>query len=225
MESKRYEYVIFDVDGTLLDTTEGILSAVKYTIQESNLPMLNNSELLSFIGPPIQDSFREAYGIEGEKLQELATIFRNRYKDEDLLKAYPYEGIYEVCDKLLAAGVKIGVATYKRQDYAEKILKHFNFDKYSKYLYGADHENRLKKMDIIKMCMDEMQVSDLNKVLMIGDSLHDAIGAEKMNVDFLGVTYGFGFHSREDIEQYASIGIVDAPYEILPYILNKYEWQ
>lgn len=215
---RMYDYIIFDVDGTLLDTTEGVLSAVKYTIIVSGLPRLPKEALLTFIGPPIQDSFRKHYGIEGAKLQELATIFRNQYKDVDLLKAVPYEGIYDVCEKLKEAGIKIGVATYKRQDYAERILKHFKFDRYSNYLYGADHENKLKKMDIIKLCMDEMGVIDKKRVLMIGDSSHDAIGAEKIGVDFLGVTYGFDFKNKEDVMKFPAIGVADTPMEILQFV-------
>lgn len=215
----KYDYVIFDVDGTLLNTTEGVVASVRHTIEATGLPKLSEEKLLTFIGPPIQDSFHNHYGIEGEKLQELATIFRNEYKGDNLLKAFPYEGIYEVCEELMETGVKIGVATYKRQDYAERILKHFGFDKYSKYLYGADHENKLKKMDIIKLCMDEMGVTDKKQVLMIGDSSHDAIGAEKIGVDFLGVTYGFDFRTKEDVKKYPAIGAADTPMEILQYII------
>lgn len=216
---RNYDYVIFDVDGTLLNTTEGVVASVRHTIETTGLPKLSEEKLLTFIGPPIQDSFHNHYGIEGEKLQELATIFRNEYKGDNLLKAFPYEGIYEVCEELMETGVKIGVATYKRQDYAERILKHFGFDKYSKYLYGADHENKLKKMDIIKLCMDEMGVTDKKQVLMIGDSSHDAIGAEKIGVDFLGVTYGFDFRTKEDVKKYPAIGVADTPMEILQYII------
>ena len=141
---KRYEIAVFDVDGTLLDTTEGVLSAARYTIRAHGLPEIPESELKKFIGPPIQDSFRRVYGISGDSLQELATTFRNRYKDVDLFKAVPYTGIYDVCTALMNNGVKIAIATYKRQDYAESIMKHFAFDKYSNIICGADHENRLK---------------------------------------------------------------------------------
>ena len=92
---------IFDVDGTLLDTTEGVLSSVRYTIETHKLDMPSEEELKKFIGPPIQDSFQRIYGFEKEKLQELATTFRNHYKDVDLLKAVPYEGILETCINLL----------------------------------------------------------------------------------------------------------------------------
>lgn len=213
----KYKIAIFDVDGTLLDTTEGVLAAASYTIKKHGLRALPREELLTFIGPPIQDSFRKHYGLEGGILQELATTFRNQYKDVDLLKAVPYEGIYEVCKALQEKGVQIAIATYKRQDYAETILKHFHFDDYSTIMYGADHENKLKKVDIIRKCIEDLGVTDYSQALMIGDSDNDAIGAESLGVDFLGVTYGFDFKTEEDVMSFKAIGSADTTRDILKY--------
>ena len=212
-----YEIAVFDVDGTLLDTTEGVLAAVDYTIHKMGLPTLDWATLLTFIGPPIQDSFARVYGLRGEILQELATVFRESYKNDHLYKAVPYPGIYEVCDVLQKKGVKIAVATYKRQDYAEKILRHFQFDRYSNILYGADHENKLKKVDIIRKCMDDYGIHEYSRALMIGDSSHDALGAKQIGMDFLGVTYGFDFKTKEDVAQFPSIGSAATAMEILDY--------
>ena len=125
MVMEKYKAVIFDVDGTILNTTEGVLAAVKYTIDKMGFHPLDEAQLLTFIGPPIQDSFAKAYGLEGQILQVIAACFRDRYKDFELLKAVPYEGIYEVFQALSDNGVKLAVATYKRQDYAEDILRYF----------------------------------------------------------------------------------------------------
>ena len=86
---QHFDVVVFDVDGTLLDTSEGVLASVKYTIKEHNLPEIDEEVLKTFIGPPIQNSFSKVYGLKGDILQELATTFRNQYKDVDLLKAVP----------------------------------------------------------------------------------------------------------------------------------------
>lgn len=214
---KKYEIAVFDVDGTLLDTTEGVLEAVQYTIDKMGFSPLSKQQLYTFIGPPIQDSFAKAYGLEGEILQEIATCFRNRYKDYELLKAKPYEGIYEVFETLTRKGIKLAVATYKRQDYAETILKHFGFHQYTNIFYGADHENKLKKVDIIKKCMCDLGIYDYTNAVMIGDSSHDALGAKKIGMDFLGVTYGFDFKSSEDVFQFNAIGVANTPKELLKY--------
>lgn len=215
----RYEVAIFDVDGTLLDTTEGVLAAVKYTINTHGLEPLPEEKLLKFIGPPIQNSFRENYGFSDAKLQELAETFRNRYKDQDLLKAVPYEGIYEVFERLQEAGVRLAVATYKRQDYAVELLRHFHFDRYTDILYGADNFNKLKKKDIILKCMKDSGISDCSSAVMVGDSDNDAVGADALNMNFIGVTYGFGFRSETDVV-YPAIGCAQTPLDIIPYFIN-----
>lgn len=215
---KKYKAVIFDVDGTLLDTTEGVLAAVQYTIQTMGLCKLDRKMLMTFIGPPIQDSFRRVYDVSAEKAQELATVFRNRYKDHELLKAVPYDGIYKMMEELKKRDIEIAIATYKRQDYADTILRHFHFDRYSDILYGSDFDNKLKKSDIIQLCMERLQIADPSAVVMIGDSMHDAKGAQTLGMDFIGVTYGFEFQTMEDVFAYPAVGYADAPLDILYYI-------
>lgn len=210
---KQYQYVVFDVDGTLLDTAEGIVKAVKETMRMEKLEIPADDVFRTFIGPPIQNSFEKLYGFGAERAQEMAAVFRNFYRqDEYILRAKPYEGIYEVCRALASAERKIGIATYKRQDYAEKIVRYFQFDRYTDYIFGADHENRLKKVDIIRLCLSEMGCKDYGQAVMIGDSDNDAIGAQALGIDFIGVTYGFGFLSKEDVNAYANVGCADTPW-------------
>lgn len=196
----RYSLAVFDVDGTLLDTTNGVLSSVKYTIEQFGFEMLPQDKLLDFIGPPIQDSFANAYGLSGDILQEIATVFRNRYKTADLLNAVPYSGIFDLFDQLSRSGVRPAVATYKREDYAITLLRHFGFDRYTSIMFGGDHENKLKKCDIIKKCIDAAGIDDISKVIMIGDTLNDAVGAKNLGIDFAAVTYGFGFKTRQELD-------------------------
>lgn len=214
---KKYDVAVFDVDGTLLDTTEGVLASVLYTIEKYGLKPLERDTLLKFIGPPIQDSFAKAYHLEGAIIQELAETFRMNYKTENLFKARPYEGIYEVFEILKSRGVKLAVATYKRQDYATEILKHFGFDKYTNILYGSDNNNKLKKQDIIEKCLVDLGVENYSNTVMVGDSDNDAIGANAIGMSFLGVTYGFGFRSEEDVNKFASIGCTDSASQIVEF--------
>lgn len=215
--ASKYEIAVFDVDGTLLDTTEGVLASVRYTINEMELTPLSEKQLLTFIGPPIQESFANAYHLEGDILQTIATCFRNRYKDYELFKAVPYDGIYDLLEMLIRKGVKLAVATYKRQDYAEAVLRHFGFHHYTDVLYGADHENKLKKVDIIRKCMNDLGGYDYSRAVMVGDSSYDAIGASEIGMNFIGVTYGFGFKTSSDVFAYDAIGAANSPKEILQY--------
>lgn len=215
--NKKYELAIFDVDGTVLDTTEGVLAAVKHTIKVMGYEMLEDSVLSTFIGPPIQDSFAKVYGLEGQILQEIATVFRDQYSRVDLLKAIPYEGIYNVFQTLVNLGVKPAIATYKREDYALTLLKHFGFDRYTNIMHGGDHENKLKKRDIIEACIYDSGVSDRNKIVMIGDTVHDALGSDLAGVDFIGVTFGFGFNTPDEVYAHKAVGAAEKATEILNY--------
>ena len=211
---QQYKVAIFDLDGTLLDTSQGVLTSVQYTIDKFGFEPLDDVALKSFIGPPIQNSFAKHYNLQGDILQEIATVFRNQYKNVDLLKATPYEGIYEVLEALLANGIKPAIATYKRQDYATMILMHFGFDKYTNIMYGADHENKLKKKDIIEKALMDAGVSNYSEAVMIGDSDNDAIGAAAIGTKFIGVTYGFGFKKPADVYKFPAVGAAKTTQEL-----------
>lgn len=209
----KYRLVIFDLDGTLLDTTEGILASVKHTISHFNLPVLSQEVLTSFIGPPIQDSFAKYYGLSGDRLQEIATIFRNDYSSNNLMKAKPYDGIYQLLQLLSDNGIKIAVATYKREDYAVPLMNYFGFNQYTEIMYGGDHENKLKKKDIIKKCINTANISDMSAVVMVGDTLHDAMGAQEIGLDFIAVTYGFGF-KPDEVHSSSYVGYADKAIDV-----------
>ena len=214
---RRYDLAVFDLDGTLLDTRGGVLSAVKYTIKEFGYEMPDEETLRSFIGPPVQEGFSRVYGLEGPILQEIATVFRNFYSTKTLLEAELYEGMTELMEEMLARGIKPAVATYKREDYALKLLRHFGFDRYTDIMFGGDHENKLKKRDIIEKCINTAGVTDLSRVVMIGDTEFDAVGARDIGVDFIGVSYGFGYKSVEEIEGKGAAGAARTPLDILRF--------
>ncbi len=214
----KYELVIFDVDGTLLDTSEGVLSSVKYTIERFGFDMPDDKQLRTFIGPPIQRSFADTVGLSGDIIQEMTAVYRDRYKGDDLIKAVPYEGIYECFDRLESNGIKTAIATYKRDDYAQRIMKHFHFDDHTKIIHGADDNNKLSKSDIIEICINESGIPK-EKVLMVGDTDNDAIGAEGIGVDFLAVTFGFGFKPGEEIT-YPHVHVSDTAADIASFVLK-----
>ena len=212
---KKYDLVIFDLDGTLLDTSEGILKSVRYTIDRYGLPMPSEEILRTFIGPPIQDSFRKEYGLSEGKAMEMANVFRERYKNEDLLLADYYPQIMESLKKLKDAGCKLAVATNKREDYAIDILRHFGMLDLMDAAYGTDFEGKLKKPDVINKCIETTGIRDKTKAIMVGDTKGDQKSAKKAGTHFLAVTYGFGYRPGEMIENCAGVaddasGIVQA---------------
>lgn len=208
-----YRAIVFDVDGTLLNPAEGILSSVKYTIAQGELEQLSDDKLREFVGPPVQNSFQKFYGVDKIEAQRLAEIFRNRYKNDDLFKAEVYEGVPELLAEL-KQHYKLGVATYKREDYAITLLKHLDLAKYFDIICGGDNENKLTKSDIILKCTDLLGTK---KCLMVGDSIHDLNGAQVAGIDFLGVTYGFGFTpgSCDDKQKCLWVDSVPQIFEVL----------
>lgn len=219
--ANRFKAAVFDLDGTLLDTSDGLSTAVKYTIDHFGLSPLSDEQIRTFIGPPIKDSFARTYDPDEALLNEMVAVFRDRYKTEDLLKAVPYDGIYEVLAKLKDAGIKPAIATYKRQDYATMILEHFHFNDYTDIMCGSDFDSKLRKHDIIRNAVTAAGINDYSQAVMIGDSDNDAVGAEKTGMLFIGVTYGFGFRSAEDVNKYSNIGTADLPEQIMKIITGE----
>ncbi|MCQ2481964.1 MAG: HAD hydrolase-like protein [Clostridia bacterium] len=213
----KYKAVLFDLDGTVLDTSEGILLSIEQTIEELGLKKIAEEDRFSFIGPPIEWSFEDKCGIEGEALTKACASFRDKYANYNILKAVPYEGIFDLMAALKVRGVKTAIATYKKESYAIGLLEHFGFNKYYDVVHGSDPKGELKKSDIIELCLKEMGIDDYSEVLMVGDSKHDAGGAAAINVDFAGVSYGFGFGpgKAERIEDYPHVIYVDKPIDIL----------
>ena len=192
----KYKALLFDLDGTLLDTSEGIISSVKYAVDCIGLEPLSDDKIKSFIGPPIQNTFRKIYNLNDEETSRISAIFRERYSTVDLLKAKLYDSVLETLEILKNEGYVIGIATYKREDYAKKIVEYFGISQFCDVIEGSDFAGKLTKADIINTCIDKLGVSK-NEILMIGDTESDKIGAENAGVDFLPVTYGFGY-KRED---------------------------
>ncbi len=220
---RKYDLALFDVDGTILDTSEGILRSTRYAIEAMGLPMPTEAELLRFIGPPAQTVFREFFGLSAEDAKEAANLFRGRYTTEDLLLAKPYPGIYDVFEKLRENGAATAIATYKRRDYAGRVVLAFGFGEYTDNIHGSDFEMKLTKKDIIETCILESGVTDRGRIVMIGDTLHDQKGALEAGVDFIGVTFGFGFSEEADMAALPYIGCAETAEDILKFILTDGE--
>lgn len=199
----KYQAVLFDLDGTLMDTSEGILSSVKYTIDVMGFEPIDDDYFETFIGPPIQHTLQRIYHLDDATRDKAAAVFREHYSTVDLCKAKLYDGVLETLSELKQKGIKIAVATYKREDYTTKLLDEFGISPYCDWIQGSDFAGKLTKADIIELCLQKLNV-DKSKVLMVGDTEHDMIGAQNAGVDFLAVTFGFGFHDSREYGSAAS---------------------
>lgn len=220
MNKGKYKLIIFDVDGTLLDTSEGLLASTIYMIDQLGYEMPDEQVLLSFVGPRIQDSVERVFGLQGEKLQEAVSIFRNHYKEKEVLHARPYDGIYDVLSVLKERGVHIAVATNKRQDFTDELMTKYNFSSYMEGIYGTDMAGRLSKTDLINRCLKRFPDCCPQNAVMVGDSYYDAEAAHASGVDFVGVTYGFGFTEEKDLEKWPYTGIASSPRELINILVR-----
>lgn len=189
--------VIFDLDGTLLDTSEGVMCAIDSITEAFNLRSLSTVEKQSFIGPPIQVSFERQYSLTKERAWEIATRWREVYKDEYLFYAKPYDGIYELLTFCREMGLKTAVATNKREDYTRTLLEHFGFTEHFDCICGTDMAGTLTKPELILRCIDRTGAAEPERCLMVGDTEGDLAAAKAAGTDFLGVTYGYGFREGE----------------------------
>jgi len=219
---RKYDAVLFDVDGTLLETSEGIMQSLREMMEHFGYEVPDDEELITFIGPPIEMSLENKLGLTGEENKKATMYFRDRYSNHNLMGARVYPGIMELLDYLKSEEIPMAIATYKKQDYATKICLGFGFGEYTDLIFGSDYEGKLAKADIIDLCIEKLDIRDKKRILMVGDSQFDALGAQKAGVSFAAVSYGFGFGKigGEDVKLYPHDHYVNSPEELITIFEN-----
>lgn len=197
---KNYQYILFDLDGTLTDSQVGITTCVAYALEDFGIHIENLEELKKFIGPPLKESFMKFYNLTDEEGDKAVEKYRERFSTIGLYENEVYEGIPLLLERLKNQGKTLLVATSKPTVYSEKILEHFGLNHYFLFVAGSELDGtRVNKEEVIQYALEENGITDLEKVVMIGDKEHDMIGAKECGVDSIGVLYGFG--DREELEQ------------------------
>lgn len=214
----NFEYILFDLDGTITDSGEGITKSVEYALKYFDVLVNNLEDLRKFIGPPLKESFKEYYKFDEQKANIALVKYREYYEDKGIYENDLYDGIIEVLDKLKGNGKTIILATSKPEVYAKQILEYFKIDKYFTFVAGSDfEETRVRKGDVIKYALEGANISDLSKVIMVGDREHDIIGAKENNIKSIGVLYGFG--DVIELTQARASCIVSTPKDLLKILI------
>lgn len=190
----EYDLVIFDLDGTLLDTSPGIFGSVRYAEQTLNLTPITDEELREFVGPPPKDMYKKKYNLSDEDAMKATNAHRKYGIEKAIYEAEKYDGMEEVLRELKDRNIKLAVATLKKQNIAEKVLEHFDIKDYFDAIVGMNDEETLTKKMTIEKVID---MTEASKALMVGDSEYDYNGASEAGITFIGVTYGFGFKKGE----------------------------
>ena len=214
-DKKIYSCLLFDMDGTIADTSEGIYNGLRYMALKIGIPALSEDVMHTFLGPPLVGSLMKAYSMTEEEAVVAVKIYREYYSKTGVMECSPYPGFCETVKKLADSGVKLYVATSKPTPFAEQIVEKFGLGDCFTAVIGSNIDNtRSKKAEVIQYILDTYGL-DKSDCLMIGDKSNDIDGAKTCGIDSLGVTYGFG--SIEEIEGAGPNFIVAAPEDILSY--------
>lgn len=209
-----YNYILFDLDGTLTDPGIGITNSVMYALKKFNIDVEDRATLYKFIGPPLLESFEKYYGFSKEESELALKYYREYFKPKGLYENEVYEGIEELLAELKSRKKILIVATSKPEAFAVEILKHFHLDHYFDFIAGATmDEKRTKKSDVIAYALEQCKITDKASAIMIGDREHDVLGAKRVGLDSIGVLYGYG--NYEELENAGATYIVENPEEIL----------
>lgn len=193
--TKKYELIIFDLDGTLLDTSKGIFNSVRYAENQMGFASISDLRLREFVGPPPKAMYMNIYGVDEETAIKAAQMHRKYGLEKAVFEAEVYDGVEDMLGFLKKSGYKLAVASLKAQGTAEKVLQNFGLSRYFDAIVGMDEKEYLTKKDTILLAL---QQTDTNGVaLMVGDSQYDCAGAEEAGVDFVGALYGFEFNPKE----------------------------
>lgn len=190
---KQYNYLLFDLDGTITDSATGITRCVEYALNYFGIQVSDLHDLLPFIGPPLLDSFKEFYHFTDEQAVIATEKYRERYKDKGIYENELYPGIEELLAKARQNGKTVILATSKPEIFARRILDYFKLSDYFSFIAGSGLDGSLHtKTDVINYILQSNKIADLSSVIMIGDRKHDIIGAKNAGIDSIGVLYGFG---------------------------------
>ncbi len=193
-----YDYLLFDLDGTLTDPAEGITNSVAYALNKFGIEVEDKKTLYKFIGPPLVDAFAEYYGFSKEDSEKATAYYRETFRVKGLFENRVYDGIVEMLDTLKRKGKKLIIATSKPEEFTLRILKHFDLMKYFDFVAAATFDaSRNSKDKVITYALEHLKIKDLKKVVMIGDRYHDIDGANDNCIDSIGVLWGFG--SEEEL--------------------------
>ena len=201
----KYEYILFDLDGTLTDSAPGITACVQYALHKMGIEEPDLHKLEPFVGPPLLDSFHSFYGFNEEQGRQAIVYYRERFSARGMFENAVYPGVDKLLADLKAAGRKLAVASSKPEIYVEQILEHFGLRKYFDVVTGSGLDGtRTTKEEVVEEALrcllpenlfrEKMETKGRYKydtVVMVGDRRFDVEGAKEYHIVSVGVTYGY----------------------------------
>ena len=198
----KYKYILFDLDGTLTDSQEGITKSVQYALKYFDIIEEDLSKLICFIGPPLKDMFCEKYGFSEEVALKAIERYRERFSELGWAENALYPGVKETLEKLRSKGFILAVASSKPEFFVKRILENFNIQEYFQVIVGSELDGtRSNKCEVVQESMKRLnlEAEDRKLCVLVGDKIHDVEGAHICGIDCIGASYGFG--SAEELQE------------------------
>lgn len=212
--------VLFDLDGTITDSAEGILHSVEYALNKQGKKNPDNDQLRSFIGPPLAESFQTICQLNAEETEQAVSDYREYYQEKGLFESHVYPEIPELLAALKQLDLPLYIATSKPEKFARQVLVHFELTDYFDGIYGASLDGtRAKKAAVIAYALEQAGIHPNETTVMIGDRSHDIIGANENRIRSIGVLYGFGTY--EELSAAGANKVIESPLEILSVLIGN----
>ena len=217
--SNDYSCILFDLDGTIVDSAPGITATLAYTFETLGLPIPTPSELMRYVGPPLLDSFRDYAHFTPEQSAEALVIYREKYLNVGAYDATQFPGVGVVLKAIHESALPMSLATSKPELPATLILEHFNLATYFDIITGAsEDEVRSAKSDVVAEALLRLKAmgADVSRPVLVGDREHDVIGAAANDVPTIFVEWGYGSVA----EQAGAVAVVSTPEELKALLLG-----
>lgn len=213
----REKCILFDLDGTLFDSSEGIKMCYRKGLAHFGIVIENDSELDKVIGPSLYDSYSQFFGLKGDEVTEAVRIYRELYSSDGIYKVRMYDGVEKMLDSLKQNSFTICLATSKPHVMAQRILEFSGLKPYFDVVCGANLDGSMSdKVELISECLKLYDFTDKSRVFMVGDRFYDIVGAIRAGVHSVGVTYGFGSH--QELSDAGAEYIADSPQMVAEWL-------
>ena len=206
--------VLFDLDGTLTDSGEGIINCATLALRHFGLPIPSYEDMRTFVGPPLHDSFVR-FGVPADQTDEAIRVYRSRYIPTGMFENTPYPGVRELLEQLRAEGYTLYVATSKPEEMSVTILEKFDLAKYFRRICGASIDSSRSTKDAVIAYLLESSGAKEDMV-MVGDTKYDILGAKAHGIPAIGISWGYG--KVEEMVVAGAVGIAGTMDELVGLI-------
>ena len=187
----KYKYILFDLDGTITDSSEGIINSVVYALEKMDVNITDRDVLKKFVGPPLVDSFMKYFGFTKKEAEEGLRLYREYFSEKGIFENRLFDGMDNLLVSLKDAGYVLALATSKPDLFANQVLEFFDIKKHFSHISACPmDESNTTKLDVMRDAIAMVSAEDNSQIIMIGDTSFDVNGAKICGIDSIGVLYG-----------------------------------